>query len=117
MPDLLQDEFDRFWAAFPAGRKAKKAEARGVFASIVNGKHRKLKATPQQLIEGATRYRAAVGDHYQYVMLPTTWLRAGCWEDEDVAPPASLPARVGQANDSTRGRSLTQDLLDDNWAK
>lgn len=91
-----------------------------MFISIVTGRHRDLNATPEQLIQGAQRYRAAIGDNYPYVKMPTTWLRAGCWEDDDLtspSPPGQLLPGRADANGSTRSRSLAQDLLDSDWAK
>ena len=129
------EHFEEFWRQYPRGRKQAKAEARRLFIKITTGKHKDLHATPEQLVAGALRYAAAMGDHHPYVKKPTTWLNGGCWEDEDLAPPedtgntglrarplekaltdrssapASMPARV-----STRGRSLYDDLTDRSWA-
>ena len=79
-------DFEAFWTSFPRGRKRKKGEARKVFLSIC----RRRLATSEQLIDGARRYARAMGADHPYVQMPTTWLRAGCWEDDagEVAPSA-----------------------------
>lgn len=116
---IVDDQFEAFWLAFPRGRKTKKGDARRVFAAIVSGKHRDLKAGPAVLIAGAERYARAMGDHHPYVMMPSTWLHGGCWEDEDIAPPAPsrLPSvgRQSPSSTSTRLRSIDRDLLDRDW--
>jgi len=121
----IDEAFEEFWRQFPRGRKTAKADARRKFMAIVTGKHKDLKATPEQLIWGAKRYAAAMGDNHPYVKMPSTWLNGGCWEDDDLAPPqaqsntlpglpgtAAMPERV-----STRSRSLYEDLTDKSWAE
>lgn len=116
-----EQHFNEFWRHYPRGRKTAKADARRKFIAIVTGKHRDLAATPEQLIAGAMRYAAAMGDHHPYVKMPSTWLNGGCWEDEDLAPP-QLPQPGPQrlqstAPQTTRQRSLEVDLTDKSWAE
>lgn len=76
--------FEEFWKAYPRGRKQGKADAKRLFLKIIKGKHADLKAEPQELIFGAMRYAAVMGDNHAYVVMPSKWLRAGRWEDEDI---------------------------------
>jgi len=119
----INDHFEAFWKTFPKGRKTAKADARRKFTAICTGKHKDLKATPEVLIHGAMRYAMAMGDGHPYVKMPSTWLNQGCWEDEDLAPPSpdNLPGlpqqRQATANQSSRNRSLRDELTDTSWAK
>jgi hypothetical protein len=119
---MTKDEefFEMFWSAFPRGRKTKKADARRLFKSIVSGKHRDLKATGQELVGGALRYGLAMGEQHPYVMMPSTWLNGGCWEDDDLAPPEPLllPSvnNNGCQSALSRQRTLQSDLIDRSWA-
>lgn len=121
--EILDEQFEDFWHQFPRGRKSAKADARRKFRAIVTGKHKDLTATAGQLIVGAMRYAQAMGDNHPYVKMPSTWLNGGCWEDEDLAPPANtLPAAAELANRlpervSTRKQSLYDDFNDKSWAK
>lgn len=118
MTDIDQ-QFEQFWLAFPRGRKTKKGDAKRKFVAIVAGKHRDLRATPEQLIAGAMRYAFGMGDNHPYVMMPTTWLNGGCWDDEDIAPPANtlpgVPAQMGRDR-RTRDRTIIEDLTNRSWA-
>ena len=119
----IDELFEEFWHAFPRGRKTAKADARRKFTAIVKGRHKDLRATPAQLIDGARRYAAAMGDHHPYVKMPSTWLNGGCWEDEDIAPPSTTRLSSAQGSpalperQSTRKRSLYEDLTDTSWAE
>ncbi len=107
---FLDAAFHEFWETFPRGRKRKKVEARRLFLQIVQGRHRSLpRATYQELIAGARRYAAAMGNDHPYVQMPSSWLRAACWQDEDVGEPAS--AGAGGA------RGFQQRLEDRSWAR
>lgn len=105
--------FEAFWSAFPRGRKTAKAEARRKFVAIVSGRHKDLRATAEQLIAGAARYAHAMGDHHQFVKMPSTWLNGGCWEDEDLAPPMPVAVPV---QGTTRRQDLLEKLQDRSWA-
>ena len=116
-----EEYFNEFWRVFPKGRKTSKADARRKFIAIVSGKHRDLKATPETLIRAAMRYAMAMGNEHPYVKMPSTWLNNGCWEDEDLAPPAQLPAltRPGALAatgvQKTKDRSIQDELNDRSW--
>lgn len=116
-----EDYFNEFWRVFPRGRKTSKADARRKFVAIVKGKHRDLKASPEVLILAARRYALAMGDEHPYVKMPSTWLNNGCWEDDDMAPPAALPALTQPGllgptgTRRTKNRSLQEDLTDQSW--
>ncbi len=102
--------FAEFWAAFPQGRKRKKVEALRLFLQIVRGRHRYLpRAAAEELIAGARRYATAMGDNHPYVQMPSSWLRGGCWQDEDVGEPASAGAGDG--------RGFQQRVKDISWAR
>jgi hypothetical protein len=75
-------DFDRFWAAFPPGRKHAKAEARDLFNRIASGRHKTRRATADEIIAAAERYAATKPDP-KYTPAPTTWLNGGRWEDDD----------------------------------
>jgi hypothetical protein len=101
----LEEQFEQFWQQFPRGRKTAKPDAWRKFKAICTGKHRDLKATPEQLILGAMQFRQAVGDNYRFVPKPSTWLNQGRWMDEDLPKP------------SGRHTPLEQKLTDRSWAK
>jgi len=75
-------DFDRFWNAFPPGRKLAKAEARDLFNQIASGKHKTRRATAAEMIAAAERYAATKPDP-KYTPAPTRWLNGGRWEDDD----------------------------------
>lgn len=86
----LEQAFEDFWKAFPAGRKQAKADAREIFFKIVTGTHRKkLRAKAETLIMAAAAYAATMPDP-EYVPQPSTWLNGGRWEDE-IAEPEPAP--------------------------
>lgn len=82
----IDDEtgFEEFWRSFPKGRKQGKAGVRRLFLQIIKGKHTDLKANAHELILGAMRYAAVMGDNHPYVVMPARWLREGRWLDEDM---------------------------------
>ncbi|MDX2350636.1 MAG: hypothetical protein QNK32_09625 [Porticoccus sp.] len=112
----IGDQFDEFWRAFPKGRKTSKGKARRQFVAIVSGKHKDLKASADELINGATRYAQTMGDNHPYVKMPSTWLNGGCWDDEDLAPNGGGQLAI-VAPQATRERSMTDDLNDRSWAE
>lgn len=114
-----EEYFNEFWRVYPKGRKTSKADARRKFVAIVKGKHKDLKASPEVLIQAAMRYAMAMGNTHPYVKMPSTWLNNGCWEDDDMAPPAALPALTRPLPTtgvrSTRDISLHEELTDQSW--
>ncbi len=82
-----EEDFDRFWRAFPAGRKTDKPKAAAIFGQIVAGRHKLIpKTDAETIIAGAERY-AATNPDPQYVPIPKTWLNGARWEDVPAAPP------------------------------
>lgn len=82
------DRFDDFWALYP--NKVKKAEARNVWKTVL-----RKKVDPDHVIAGLTRqveiWRAE-GREKRYTPHPTSWLRAGRWDDEVEMPSLRLVA-------------------------
>lgn len=98
-----QATFDDFWSAYP--RPVKKALAKAKWDAITGPGLRtrtldrdsntyvelELRATPQELVDGALRYREAMKDprpyHYgfkddgKYIAHPATFLNQGRWMD------------------------------------
>ena len=74
--------FEEFWAAFPPGRKKAKAEVRDLFSAIVAGKHKKRRATVEQILTAVKSF-AAKPHNPDYTPMPSTWLNGGRWEDEE----------------------------------
>ena len=75
-----EEFFERFWKAFPAGRKKAKGKALADFRRAIAGKG-PYKVTPEALIAAAEKY-AATKPNPQYVPLPSTWLNQCRWLDE-----------------------------------
>lgn len=106
--DPLDQAFEDFWKAFPAGRKQAKGEARDAFRRIVTGKHRRgLRAKAETLIASAARYAASHPDP-EFVPMPSTWLNGGRWEDD---PQPSLAPDEPWWMDTEKVRQIT----DDQW--
>lgn len=102
-------KFEQFWSLYPSGRKRGKGKARDLFGAIVTGRHRKLRATADEIIAAAQRYAATKPDP-DYVPMPETWLNGGRWED-DVEPTGGAAARRYWWQDADKVASLT----DDQW--
>ncbi len=86
-PDPSKDssrDFDTFWSAYPR-KEAKKAAADAFKAAL-------KRASAEQIIAGAERYRDDPNRDPAYTKHATTWLRADCWDD------APLPARPKNGN-------------------
>jgi hypothetical protein len=78
--------FQQFWSAYP--RKEGKGHAKRAW----------LKASrdtdPQQIVQGAERYRDDPNRDKQYTRLPATWLNGECWDD-DPLPKRDKPVMMG----------------------
>jgi hypothetical protein len=85
-------DFERFWKAFPTGRKLDKGGASDLFRKIVTGKHKTRRATATTLLAAVERY-AASKPNPEYAPKPSTWLNGGRWED-DVCQPDPNAARA-----------------------
>lgn len=89
--------FERFWMAYP--RRVGKKAAYSAWIKAVS------EADPETIIDGATRYANDPNRDPAYTAHPSTWLRAGRWEDED------LPARpVRQSTGGERRMDAYADL-------
>lgn len=75
-------DFDRFWEAFP--KKVEKKAAKAKFAAAVKGG-----ADPDRIIAAAQAYARSETVVRGFIKHPTTWLNAGCWDDETSQKPAS----------------------------
>lgn len=84
--------FDDFWKVYP--RRAGKGQARPAW------KRAAAKATPEEIIAGAARYRDDPNRDASFTKHPSTWLNGECWND----PP--LPPRGGAAKRSAREQRL-----------
>ena len=71
--------FDRFWSAFPPGRRQGKEAARKAFANAAK------KADPEVIIAAAAEYAASPVGRGQFVKGPAPWLNQGCWDDDRAA--------------------------------
>ena len=94
----MNEMFDKFWSEYP--RRAKKADARKAFAKAIS------LVEFATMIQGAQRYAQEVsGRAMRYIMLPGTWLRGECWDDE------------AGANDDSRVYSVVKVAMseDEKW--
>jgi hypothetical protein len=87
--EIIDLEFEKFWRAFPPGRKQDKLKARKKYRAIVAGRDPDLKATTSQLLSGAELYASKMASREaRFTEMPCTWLTNGCWlEDNAGAPP------------------------------
>lgn len=70
------DEFLRFWAVYPPGRKTGKKDAYRAWKVAVRD------VDAEEIIEAAAAYAASPLGQSRFVKSPGPWLRAGCWEDD-----------------------------------
>lgn len=70
------DGFDDFWEAFP--RKVEKKAAKARYDRAVKGG-----VPPERILEAARRYAKSETVLRGFSKHPTTWLNAGCWDDEE----------------------------------
>lgn len=90
------DRFEEFWHAYPHRRGAKKgkADAQKRWAAAI-----KAQTDPQEIIDGAIRFRRDRQAIEGYAPDPATWLNKKRWTD-DVEPPAPLtPIEGGRRHD------------------
>lgn len=74
-PRPAPDRFDEFWKAYP--KKSGKEDARRAWVKAIR------RADPELIIAAVKSYPFTPDK--QFVKLPATWLRAGCWEDDPAA--------------------------------
>lgn len=72
-------DFERFWAAFPNGRKRAKGIARGAFGKALG------KVEAETIIAAAIEYAASEIGMSKWVKMPSTWLNADGWADDRAA--------------------------------
>lgn len=73
------ENFERFWLAFPKGRKQSKGAARDAFFKALR------KESAETIIAAATHYATTPAGKGQYVKMPSTWLNQECWDDDRAA--------------------------------
>lgn len=71
--------FEKFWSLFPAERRRGKGKARGLFATIVAGRHKVGRATADEIVQAVREGR---GIDPSFPPMPETWLNQGRWMDE-----------------------------------
>lgn len=98
-------KFEQFWSVFPVGRKRGKGKCRELFVVIATGKHRKLRATADEMINAARVYAAKQPDP-QYVPMPETWLNQGRWEDNPADSIEAPAARIREPASQYTGKTL-----------
>ncbi|MCF6200359.1 MAG: YdaU family protein [Hyphomicrobiaceae bacterium] len=90
--EIIDLEFEKFWRAFPPGRKQDKIKARRKYRQIVSGRDPSLKASVAELQAGVEQYAGKrVLQPERFTKMPCTWLVNGCWLDEDAGAPAFKP--------------------------
>jgi hypothetical protein len=77
-PADADEQFNRFWAAYPR-REAKRA-ARKAWDKAIS------RAEPDSIVAGAERYRDQPGRDPKFTAHPATWLNADRWADEPPPP-------------------------------
>lgn len=70
------DAFDRFWKAFPSGRKTKKGKARAAWLRAVR------RTDPEAIVAAAVEYAASPKGNSRFVQGPEPWLNGECWNDD-----------------------------------
>lgn len=80
-PPERDEDFERFWSAFPKRRRTKKQEALRKWKSILKTKV----VTAEFLIRRATDYAASPKGKSEYAVMPAVWLNGGMWDDEPEA--------------------------------
>jgi hypothetical protein len=71
--------FDRFWQAFPAGRKSGKGAARKAWSAAIR------KSDAETIIAAALEYSGSPTGQGKFVKGPTPWLNQECWADDRTA--------------------------------
>lgn len=88
-----QIAFSRFWAAYP--KRVEKKGAQAKFEAAV-----KSGVDPERIISAAEAYAKSDNVRRGFAKHPTTWLNAGCWDDEQAAAPIPQqdPAQAQRAD-------------------
>lgn len=69
-------DFERFWEAFPRGRRTGKGTALKAWGKAVK------KTDPEIIIQSAKEYADSPVGRGDYVKMPATWLNGECWNDD-----------------------------------
>lgn len=99
-------DFDRFWQAYP--KKVEKKAAKAKFSAAV-----KSGVPPDRIISSAAAYSASDTVQRGFVKNPTTWLNAGCWDDEAPKPPIPQQIPTGQQSDRDKRRAFLRRVAGD----
>ena len=78
---ITSDDFARFWAEVPTGRRMGKKKCLAKVSSVINSGE----ATLDELVGGMRDYAAYCRrerKETRYIKLPETWVSKGCWDDE-----------------------------------
>ena len=76
-PAAPDENFEKFWSAFP--RKVKKLSARRAWTAAL----KRTGVDPIQLIESAQKYADSTnGQDRRFVLHPASWLKSGAYDDE-----------------------------------
>jgi len=70
------EAFERFWAAYPPGRKAAKRKAFLAWGRAIR------RADPERIIEAAAEYAASPLGRSEFVAGPEPWLNGDRWDDD-----------------------------------
>ena len=87
--EVIDLGFEKFWRAFPPGRKQDKLKTRRKYRQIVSGRDPELKASVAEIQAAVECYAAKrASQPERFTKMPCTWLSKGCWlEDNAGAPP------------------------------
>lgn len=101
-------DFERFWIAFPDGRKTNKPDAFKCWPDAVEDVALVQHVEPAQavdwLVQRATDYDASDQGRGQYVRMPATWIRAQGYND----PPEAWKNKQEQRNVPGPGQRWTE---------
>ena len=97
---VLAELFAQWWEVYP--RHVAKDAARRAYAKAVK------RATPQELLAGAERYRDDPTREPAFTAYPATWLNAGRWADEGPCRPEERLRSRGRA---AEGDALLRDEM------
>lgn len=102
----IDRDFEEWWPHSPL--KKEKLRARAAY-----GKARK-RASREDLLLGIMRYAGEVeGRDPRYIKHPSTWLNAGCWQDEPAEPPAGRPNGRDRPMSATEAAELRLQAIDE----
>ena len=100
----IEQEFEKFWEAFPRERRTAKRQCKQKFTKAV-----KDGTPPSEIIDAARRYAADPNRVPTYTVAPLVWLNQGRWEDGPLPPRSGAPAPSSFGN--------LDHLTDEDWQK